>query len=114
MTVILALDLASTTGWAVGEPGGVPAHGTIRFTPRGAAHEATFANALQWMSAKCATYEPTIVVWEAPLPTSFNKGFTNVNTTTMLYGLPAIIGAVAYLKGISPASRLHGRAGCPF
>jgi hypothetical protein len=41
-----------------------------------------------------------LVVWEAPLATSFSRGTTTNNTTTLLYGLPAIIGAVAYLRGI--------------
>lgn len=95
----MALDLASVSGWAVGTPGGQPAHGSIRFASPGASHEAIFAAALKWMSDKMTFYAPTTVVWEAPMPTSFNKGTTNSNTTTLLYGLPAIIGAVSYLRG---------------
>ena len=34
------------------------------------------------------------------MPTSFNRGSSNTNTTTLLYGLPAIIGAVAHLLKI--------------
>lgn len=98
--IILALDLASTSGWAVGEPGGTPAHGSVRFASAGACHEAIFANALKWASDKTAFYEPSLIVWEAPMPTSFRRGNSNVNTTTLLYGLPAVIGAVAYLRGV--------------
>jgi hypothetical protein len=97
---VLALDLASVTGWTVGEPGGIPAHGSIRFASAGASHEAIFAKALLWMEAKLTFYQPTMIVWEAPLATSFSRGNTTNNTTTLLYGLPAIIGAVAYLRGI--------------
>jgi hypothetical protein len=97
---VLALDLASVTGWACGEPGGVPAHGTIRFARAGASHEAIFASALKWMSDKVTFYAPTTVVWEAPMPTSFSRGNSNLNTTTLLYGLPAVIGAVAYLREV--------------
>jgi hypothetical protein len=97
---IMALDLASTSGWAVGEPGGTPAHGSIRFASAGASHEAIFAGAAKWIGDKITFYAPGMVVWEAPLATSFNRGCTTSNTTTLLYGLPAIIGAVAYQRQI--------------
>jgi hypothetical protein len=97
MTTVLALDLASQTGWACGPIGGVPAHGTVRFGA--SSHEVTFAKALTWMSVMCKLKIDT-VVWEAPLATSFSRGHTNVNTTTLLYGLPAVISAVAHLREI--------------
>jgi hypothetical protein len=101
MKTVLALDLASQTGFAIGEIGlAKPFSGTIRFASEGASHEALFAGAVKWMSDMCHGYGPTTVVWEAPLPTSFKGGTTNISTTTLLFGLPAIIGAVAYLKGI--------------
>lgn len=96
---VLALDLASVSGWACGEPGGEPEHGSIRFASAGAAHEAVFAGALRWMSDTMTSRAPAVVVWEAPLATSFKRGSSNVNTTTLLYGLPAVIGAVSYLRG---------------
>lgn len=98
--IILALDLASVTGWAVGEPGGKPVHGSIRFASAGASHEAIFAEAMVWIVQVYEEYEPKTVVWESPMPTSFNRGRTNINTTTILFGLPAIIGSVAYLRGM--------------
>ena len=97
---IMALDLASTSGWAVGLPGGTPLSGSVRFASAGASHEAIFAKATQWMYGAIAQHAPALVVWEAPLATSFRKGQSNINTTTLLYGLPAVIGAVAYLRGI--------------
>lgn len=45
-------------------------------------------------------YKPRLVVWEAPLPTSFRRGASTTNTTSLLYGLPAVIGAIAYQQGI--------------
>ena len=95
--IIMALDLASTSGWAVGEPGGVPVHGSIRFASKGASHEAIFDKAHQWMLEKVCEYDPKVVVWEAPIPTSFNRGRTTVDTTSLLFGLPAIVGAAAYV-----------------
>jgi hypothetical protein len=103
MTTVLALDLATRTGFAIGEIGSVrkPNSGTVRFAGQGASHEAIFAGALQWMSEACTGWtRPDVIVWEAPLPTSFKGGSTNINTSTLLFGLPAIMGAVAYLKGI--------------
>jgi hypothetical protein len=96
---VLALDLASVSGWAVGEPGGKPVHGSIRFARPGASHEAIFAGAIKWINSVLNEYEPTIVVWEAPLA-GFKGGKTTVDVTTILFGLPAVIGAVVYLRGI--------------
>ena len=99
MTVsIMALDLATTTGWCIGVPGGKPLYGSVTFST--SSHEATFAKAFAWMTEKCVFHRPQIVVWENPLATSFKRGKTNVNTTTLLYGLPAVIGAAAYKRGI--------------
>ena len=98
MSIVLALDLAFVSGWAVGEPGGKPLHGSIRFANKGASHEAIFAKAMAWADEIVAMCKPRIIVWEAPMPTSFKT--SNVNTTTLLYGLPAIVGVVAYRHGI--------------
>ena len=98
--IILALDLASVSGWAVGEPGGEPAHGSIRFASVGASHEAIFAAAYNWTHRNINTYEPTIIVWESPMPPQARRGASNINTTTLLFGLPAVIGCAAYLRGI--------------
>jgi len=98
--MILALDLASVCGWAVGDPGKLLAHGSLRFARQGSSHEAIFAKAHVWLDDKIETFRPTTVVWEAPLPASFKRGKTNVDTTTLLYGLPAVIGALTYLRRI--------------
>src|SRR5258708_32528470 len=100
MTVVLALDPASVSGWAVGEPGGEPAHGSIRFASVGASHEAIFAAAYNWTHRNINTYEPTIIVWESPMPPQARRGASNINTTTLLFVLPAVIGCAAYLRGI--------------
>lgn len=43
------------------------------------------------------------------MPTSFSRGHTNSNTTTLLYGLPAIIGAVAYLLKVYDVRKAETR-----
>jgi hypothetical protein len=100
MTTILALDLARVSGWAFGEPGAEPLHGTHEFASRDSSHEAVFNKAMIWTSMMITSHQPDLIVWEAPLATSFKKGSTTTNTTTLLFGLPAIVGAIAYARGI--------------
>lgn len=98
--IVLALDIATRTGFAVGAPGRQPENsGSLRFV--GDDHEAIFADALKWCAGMLRTYHPHIVAWEAPIAVSFKRGFTNVNTTKILYGLPAVFGATARLLGIA-------------
>ena len=109
MKTVLALDLATTTGWAFGEPGDRPSYGSQRFASPGASHEAVFYAAFKWMGNFCEAFEPDVVVWEAPLATIFKRGSTNAATTTLLYGLPAIIGMVAYQNGIFDIRKANTR-----
>jgi hypothetical protein len=99
MPTVLALDLASVSGWAVGEPGGNPAHGSHRFASKGASHEAIFAKAMDWADEIIGMCKPGLIVWEAPLA-GFKGGKTTNDVTTVLFGLPAVIGAVAYQHGV--------------
>jgi hypothetical protein len=41
-----------------------------------------------------------LIAREAPLPTNFRRDESNVNTTSLLYGLPAIVGAIAKMHRI--------------
>ncbi len=100
MKTVLALDLASVTGWAFGEPGDRPKYGSQRFASAGASHEAVFFAAARWMSNACDDLAPDVVVWEAPLATIFKRGSTNTATTTLLYGLPAVMGMTAYAHDV--------------
>lgn len=86
------------------------AHGSIRFASKGSSHEAIFANAWDWMEDKIAVYGPKLIVWEAPLITSFSRGRTTNDTTTVLYGLPAVIGCCAYKRGIFDIRKAETRA----
>lgn len=97
--IVLALDLARITGWACGRPGEPPSHGSVQFANAGSSHEAVFAGALRWMGATVRQYQPELVLWEAPLA-GFKGGRTTNDTTTILFGLPAVIGAVAYQHDI--------------
>lgn len=98
MPIVLALDLASVSGWAVGEPGAQPLHGSHRFASPGASHEAIFGNAMRWISKMLLEHRPDVIVWEAPLATG--RRSTGADAATILYGLPAVIGAAAFLSKI--------------
>src|SRR5258708_11438499 len=97
---VLALDLASVSGWTVGKPGGVPLHGSIRFASVGASHETIFAKAIIWTEEMIDKHNPGLVVWESPMPPMARHGASNINTSTILFGLPAVLGAVCYLRCI--------------
>jgi hypothetical protein len=65
--LILALDLARRTGYALGEPGALLASGSVRFGNAGASQEAMFAAALTWAINNFKKWRPTIIVWESPM-----------------------------------------------
>jgi hypothetical protein len=66
---ILALDLGTRTGFAVGHPDReMPVHGSIPFGSEGASVGAIGSKFAAWLSEWLARWEPRIVVFEAPLP----------------------------------------------
>jgi hypothetical protein len=108
MPTVLALDLASVSGWAAGEPGGKPMHGSIRFAAKGASHEAIFHKAFLWACKQIVDLEPGLIVWEAPLA-GFKGGHTTVDVTTILFGLPAIVGAAAHMYQVYDVRKAETR-----
>jgi len=68
---ILALDVATTTGWAYGMPGDRPAFGHFRSgTPRRKGADDNLGEVLTefrgWLDRWCAKSEPRMMVFEAP------------------------------------------------
>jgi hypothetical protein len=99
---ILALDLASNTGWAFGILGSVqPTFGSVRFGQAESSHTARFANCLEWTSAFLKRQPETgLVVFEAPLHFGLRRGKSNAGNDELAFGLAAIVQAVAYLRGV--------------
>lgn len=98
---VLALDLATVSGWAVGVPGDKdPLFGSIRFAKPGGSHEAIAAGAIGWAQDMIEKHEPTTIIYEAPIPASFVAGRTNIDGTSILFGLPFLIGGIAHRKRI--------------
>jgi len=102
MTDVLALDVATVTGFARGTVGEAPRTvGSIRFGRPTASNNAVFAHALQWMAAMLEPKpRPDILILEAMLPAGAAIGATNRETRDRLAGLHGIIRAVAHCRGI--------------
>jgi hypothetical protein len=102
MTDILALDIATTLGWARGRVGEVPTSGSICFEKyAGASDNAIFGNALTWLSAQLEPKpRPDMLIIEALLPPGAKVGKTNRATRDRLAGLQGIMRAVAHLRGV--------------
>lgn len=97
---ILALDIATNTGVAYGDPAnGLPHLSTVRFGGQGASLEEAFGEAVKWIEAKLAAEWPGLIAFESPVPPSFMRGHTNVNTIRKLMGLAAVIGGTAHSLG---------------
>ena len=100
-TDILALDLATCTGYARGKPGELPQCGTVRFGEEDASANAVFAHALTWASKFLEPKpRPHAIIIESMLPPTALKGETSRATRDRLAGLHGIIRAVAYCRGI--------------
>lgn len=101
MTNILALDLATVTGWARGPVGGSPASGAIRFGKREASENAVFGHALEWLAALLDPQpRPDVLVIEAMLPPGAKVGGTNTHVRDRLAGLHGVVRAVAHCRGV--------------
>lgn len=91
--VILALDLASATGWCGGAPGVAPEMGTVtlegsRNGDRGAALD-------DWLWTMCDLMKPTLIVFEAPLPVH-----SSIKAGRLALGLAMVVEMVGYRREI--------------
>jgi hypothetical protein len=94
--IVLAFDLATTTGWAYGEPGATPIYGSKRFGSKGASLPAKAWHAERWLREMLNAVKPGLVVYEAPMPTGRTIGKTRTETTTTLHGLIWQLGAITH------------------
>jgi len=96
---ILALDLASRSGWALGVPGARPLSGSIRFAREGHSMAAHFAGCRDWLDAFVAVNKPRVVIFEAPIAPSFMIGHTTTTTARALLGLIGMVEGTLYGRG---------------
>jgi hypothetical protein len=87
--IVLALDLATTTGWCIGVPGAVPECGHIRFTKPGTSRAATYRAYRNWLDETWGKRDeiPDLIVYESPAVGAHMGGKTNVDTLKLLSGL---------------------------
>jgi crossover junction endodeoxyribonuclease RuvC len=99
---ILALDLASRTGWAVGDPTDArPASGSIRFATPGASLGTVYSGCRQWLSDfVAADPEIRLIVFEAPMAPQHMAGVTTAHIIRILIGLCAVTEEFAYSRGL--------------
>jgi hypothetical protein len=105
MTDILALDIATTTGWARGLVGcDAPSTGSVRFrksSQTGATDNMVFGACLSWISELLRPEpRPDILIVEAMLPPEAMKGETSRAVRDRLAGLHGVVRGVAHLRGI--------------
>jgi hypothetical protein len=102
MTLILALDLATVTGWAKGAPNDArPTSGFIRFGDAESSPNAIFGAALTWLSNFLKEEpRPTSLILEAMLPPQAKLGATSAAVRDRLAGLHGVARSVAHLRGI--------------
>lgn len=105
---ILALDVATTTGFAHGRIGDRPLAGAIRFGKTGAIDDEVWAEATKWLIDILKVVTPDIVALEAPIQTARpgNDG-SNAKTMMRLLGLQANLRKVVFLKYARPAQIIH-------
>ena len=96
---ILALDIASTTGWAEGLPGDRPISGAVQF--KGTQAERMGAM-LAFLGARLSTFRYRLVIFEAPLDPRWMGKATNFNTSRLLLALSGGAEAVANQTGHTP------------
>ena len=96
MTTLLYLDLATKTGWAVGDITGRPQFGTQVMPSTGPAL-GTFGNAFEdWLCSLLGEHKPDHVAFESP----FLGGTLNLHTTRKLTGLCFVTEMLCGREGI--------------
>lgn len=114
---ILALDLATTTGWACGAPEADPRFGTLRLPSTGDEIGRFLAIFEDWLLDFLTVETPALVVFEAPILT---RGNTSPVVARKLMGLANATETVCYrretrceqanLMTVKKAFAGHGRA----
>jgi Holliday junction resolvasome RuvABC endonuclease subunit len=100
MTVVLALDIATTTGWAIGPIGREgPRCGSVRFGKPGASQLAICGHAMEWAIDTIKPPLPDIVAIEDLLPPHVTRGKSNTDHDLLAH-LHGIIMGVCFMRGI--------------
>jgi len=96
---ILALDLATNTGWCEGIPGEKPTFGSVRLAYSGGTNPEAYETLFKFMSDRFALTRYQMVIFEAPQSPSHMAGHSNAKTFRRLYGLVEMAEWVAHMHG---------------
>jgi hypothetical protein len=100
MSNILALDIATRTGWARGCVGdNAPTCGSVQFGKAGASQLAICGHALEWAIDILKPPLPDLVAIEALLPPHVTRGKSNVDHDLLAH-LHGIILGVCFMRGV--------------
>lgn len=98
---LLALDIATTTGWAFGpiSEGSCPsASGHERLAKAGASNERCWRSTFMWINAMLREHDPDMVVIEAKIKTPNMKGKSSPKVDERLGGMQSVIRAVVFMR----------------
>ena len=84
---VLALDLATTTGFAYGKPGEAPVFGSHRYARPGAPRAMAYRSFRVWLDDFTHYNKIDLIVYESPAVPSIMAGRTNIDTIRLLMGL---------------------------
>ena len=97
MKNVLALDIATVSGWARGRVGEIPRTGSKRLGKREDSAAKVFGTALAWFTEMfTAEPRPDLVILEAMLPPEAARGHTTAGTYARLAGLHALALGLAH------------------
>lgn len=96
--IVLALDLATTTGWCEGELGQRPTYGSVRL--KGNTFGARFAALADFLALRMESpAPPTQIVFESPVPNTSDKG--GINQGRLGIGFASIVEYACYRFAIA-------------
>lgn len=95
--LILALDLATATGWACGAPGDNPRFGTKRMPQTGDEIGRFLVHFEDWLNDFLTVESPRLVVFEAPI---LRRGPSNPVVARKLMGLANCTETICYRRDI--------------
>lgn len=99
--LILALDLATVAGFAIGRPSDPnPRFGSFRCARPQGSLGAVYRGLSGWLRHTLSQEQIELLVFEAPMQQSIMLGRTNATTARVLIGLCAIAEEIAYGAGI--------------
>ena len=98
--LIIALDIATKTGWAMGKPGEIPTCGSHRFGQAHSEPHEVFGAALKWFSEFLREHRVDTLIVEQMLPPDAMKNKTSRAVRDRLAGLHGVMLGVAQLRGV--------------